>query len=43
MTLARVRVAEGAGRFRAWSIALQVVGLVAVVGGLALLLIVLLA
>jgi hypothetical protein len=42
-TLSRVPVVEGASRFRAWSIALQLVGLIAVVGGLALLLVVLLA
>jgi hypothetical protein len=42
-TLSRVPVVTGAGRFRAWAIALQVVGLLAVVGGLALLLVVLLA
>jgi hypothetical protein len=34
---------EAAGRLRVWSVALQVVGLLAIVGGLALLLIVLLA
>jgi len=42
-TLSRVPAVEGANRFRAWSIALQLVGLLAVVGGLALLLVVLLA
>jgi hypothetical protein len=42
-TLSRAPVVTGAGRFRAWAIALQVVGLLAVVGGLALLLVVLLA
>ena len=42
-TLARVPVPLGESRFRAWSIGLQLVGLLAVIGGLALLLVVLLA
>jgi predicted component of type VI protein secretion system len=42
-TLPRVPVVASAGRFRAWAVVLQVVGLLAVVGGLALLLVVLLA
>lgn len=42
-TLSRVPAVAGASRFRAWSIGLQLVGLLAVVGGLALLLVVLLA
>ncbi len=42
-TLSRVPAVAGASRFRAWSIGLQLVGLLAVVAGLALLLVVLLA
>jgi hypothetical protein len=42
-TLSRVPAVAGASRFRAWSIGLQLLGLIAVVGGLALLLVVLLA
>jgi hypothetical protein len=42
-TLSRVPVVTGTSRFRAWAVLLQAVGVLAVVGGLALLLIVLLA
>lgn len=42
-TLLRAPVVTSAGRFRAWAVILQVVGLLTVVGALALLLVVLLA
>jgi len=43
LTHERLPVTDDSGRLRVWSIGLQVVGLLAVIGGLALLLIVLLA
>ncbi len=42
-TLARAPRLEGSGRLRLWALALQLVGILAVVGGLTLLLVVLLA